>query len=121
MGKLQRQRGAQYERDIVSDLYMILGYKTRRNLVQYQESGEGDIILDRFVIECKRRRKIAVYEFMEQAEASCKDGQTPIVVMRADGEKSLALVRWEDMLKFLGNEIPPTQPEVHPSSVPDGD
>ena len=120
MGKLQRQRGAQYERDIVHDLYMILGYKTRRNLVQYQEAGEGDIILDRFVIECKRRRKIAVYEFMKQAEASCKDGQTPIVVMRADGEKSLALVRWEDMLKFLGNELPPAQTEVQPS-VKDGD
>jgi len=56
MGKLQRQRGAQYERDIVNDLYMILGYKTRRNLVQYQEAGEGDIILEQFVIECKRRR-----------------------------------------------------------------
>jgi hypothetical protein len=105
MGKLQRQRGAQYERDIVNDLFVILGYKTRRNLVQYQESGEGDIIL---------------YEFMEQAEASCKEGQTPIVVMRADGEKSLALVRWEDMLKFLGNELPPAQPEVHPSPK-DGD
>ncbi len=77
-------------------------------------------ILEQFVIECKRRRKIAVYEFMKQAEASCKEGQTPIVVMRADGEKSLALVRWEDMLKFLGNELPPAQPEVHPSPK-DGD
>lgn len=120
MGKLQRQRGAQYERDVVNDLYMILGYKTRRNLVQYQESGEGDIILDKFVIECKRRRKIAVYEFMKQAEAACKEGQIPLVVMRADGERSLALVRWEDMLKFLGNELPPAQPEVHPSAR-DGD
>ena len=115
MGKLQRQRGAQFERDIVNDLLMA-GYKTRRNLVQYQEAGEGDIILENFVIECKRRRKIAVYEFIKQAEASCKAGQTPIVVMRADGEKSLALVRWEDMLKFLGKELTPAQTEVHPSA-----
>lgn len=120
MGKLERQRGAQFEREIVSDLYMVLGVKTRRNLVQYQEAGEGDIICGKYVIECKRRRKIAVYEFMKQAENSCNPDQTPIVVMRADGERAIAVMKWHDLMKLLGNEITPAQTEVHPSDK-DGD
>jgi len=114
MGKLQRQRGANFEREIVADLAETLGVKTRRNLTQYQVSGEGDLIVGNYVIECKRRRKIAVYEFMEQAEQACSDEQTPIVLMRADGEKTLAMMRWADFMKLLGNELPPAQPEVLP-------
>ena len=120
MGKLQRQRGAGYEREIVSDLAETLGVKTRRNLTQYQVSGEGDLIVGNYVIECKRRRKIAVYEFMEQAEEACSEQQTPIVLMRADGKKTLAMMRWQDFMKLLGNELTPAQTEVHPSAK-DGD
>jgi len=114
MGKLQRQRGAGFEREIVNDLAETLGVKTRRNLTQYQASGEGDLIVGNYVIECKRRREIAVYKFMEQAEQACSDEQTPIVLMRADGEKTLAMMRWADFLKLLGNELTPAQPEVLP-------
>jgi hypothetical protein len=120
MGKLQRQRGASFEREIVSDLATTLGVVTRRNLTQYQVSNEGDLIVGDYVIECKRRRKIAVYEFMEQAEDACSGKQTPIVVMRADGKKTLAMMRWDDFMKLLGNELTPAQPEVHPSAK-DGD
>ena len=120
MGKLQRQRGAGFEREIVADLAETLGVKTRRNLTQYQVSGEGDLIVGNYVIECKRRRKIAVYEFMEQAEAACAEQQTPIVLMRADGKKTLAMMRWVDFMKLLGNELNPAQAEVHPSAK-DGD
>jgi Holliday junction resolvase len=116
MGKLQRQRGASFEREIVSDLADTLGVKTRRNLTQYQVSGEGDLIVGDYVIECKRRRKIAVYEFMEQAEQACSDSQTPIVVMRADGKKSLAMMKWDDFMRLLGNDLPPAQAEVQPSA-----
>jgi Holliday junction resolvase len=120
MGKLQRQRGAGFEREIVNDLAETLGVKTRRNLTQYQVSGEGDLIVGNYVIECKRRREIAVYKFMEQAEQACSKEQTPIVLMRADGEKTLAMMRWADFMKLLGNELTPAQPEVHPSAN-DGD
>ena len=121
MPKISRNRGATFEREIVSDLHLSLGIKTKRNLDQYQESGHGDIILGDYVIECKRRRKIATYEFMEQAENACKPWQTPLVVMRADGKKALAVLRWSDMLKLLGNEVqPPAQTEAQPSAK-DGD
>jgi len=53
---------------------------------------------------------------MEQAEAACAEQQTPIVLMRADGKKTLAMMRWTDFMKLLGNELTPAQTEVHPSA-----
>lgn len=113
MGKMQRTKGATFERDIVNDLKSVLGISIGRNLSQTRDSG-GDIVLDRFVIECKRRASIAVYEWMKQCEASCEPHQKPIVVCRADGEKSLAIMRWEDFMMLLGNEVIPSSPSESP-------
>ena len=104
MGKAQRTKGASYERDIVHDLSDYLGVDCSRNLDQTRDGG-ADIVLDKFVIECKRRASIAVYDWVDQAQAACKDGQKPIVVCRADRRESLAIMKWSDFLTLLGNEI----------------
>jgi len=104
MSKSQRIKGANYERDIVHDLADYLGVDCARNLEQTRDGG-ADIVLDRFVIECKRRAGIAVYDWVDQAQAACKEGQTPIVVCRADRRESLAIMKWSDFLTLLGNEI----------------
>jgi hypothetical protein len=104
MSKFQRNKGAGYERDIVRDLRDRLGVDASRNLAQTRDSG-GDIVLDRFVIECKRRAGIAVYAWMKQCEESCQPHQKPIVVCRADHEESLAIMKWSDFLTLLGNEV----------------
>ena len=116
MAKISRVRGATYEREVANEIFDALGVRIKRNLKQYQQKDEGDLILGDYLIECKRRRKIAVYEFMDQADASCEHGQTPIVIMRADGEKSLAVMHLPDLLKLLREEIPP-DPE---QDVPQG-
>ena len=113
MGKMQRNKGASFERDIVNDLKSVLGLDVGRNLSQTRDSG-GDIVLDSFVIECKRRASIAVYEWMKQCEASCEPHQKPIVVCRADGEKALAIMRWSDFMTLLGNELTSTSSKVSP-------
>ncbi len=107
MSKLNRQRGASYEREVANAIFDQLGIRIRRNLKQYQVSDEGDLILGKYLIECKRRRKIAVYDFMEQAEKACEIGQIPLVIMREDGNKSLAMLRLPDLLTLLGNERDP--------------
>jgi len=119
MSKLSRQRGAGYEREIAAEIFEVTGHKVRRNLNQYQVKDEGDLILGQYLIECKRRRRIAVYEWMEQAERSCKLDQTPVVVMRADGEKSLAVMRWPDLLKLINGEVLPPQSQVESGAMPD--
>ena len=109
MAKISRQRGATYEREVANEIFDMLGIRIKRNLKQYQQSEEGDLILGKYLIECKRRRKIAVHEFMEQADKACEPGQTPLVIMRADGKKSLAMMHLPDLLALLGNEIDPHQ------------
>lgn len=118
MSKLSRQRGASYEREVANEIFDLLGIRIRRNLKQYQVSEEGDLILGQYLIECKRRRKIAVHEFMEQADKACEPGQTPIVVMRGDGKRSLAVMHFNDLLKLLGNELDPHQSQ---DESPSGD
>lgn len=113
MSKLSRTRGATYEREVSAAIFEQLGVRIKRNLSQYQEAGQGDLILGKFVIECKRRRKLAVYEFMDQAITASQAGQVPVVVMRGDGKESLAMMRLPDLLALLGNEIP-QQSQVDP-------
>ena len=118
MSKLARNRGASYEREVAADVFDLLGVKIKRNLQQYQEAEHGDLELGTFLIECKRRRRIAVYEWMEQADKACKQGQTPVVVFRADGKKSMAVMHLPDLLKLIGNELTP--PDLERES-PSGD
>jgi hypothetical protein len=118
MGKYQRTRGATYEREVANDLKDTFGIDAKRNLTQTRDSG-GDILIDGFLIECKRRKAIAVYEWMEQADKSCKGSEKPIVVCRADGEKSLAIMKWEDFKTLLGNELSPHQSEGESAPVAD--
>ena len=58
MSKYQRTKGAGYEREIVTALRETLGVDARRNLSQTRDSG-ADILLGKFVIECKRRASIS--------------------------------------------------------------
>jgi N-dimethylarginine dimethylaminohydrolase len=109
MAKISRQRGATYEREVANEIFDMLGVRIKRNLKQYQQSEEGDLILGQYLIECKRRKKIAVHEFMDQAVKACDPGQTPVVIMRADGKKSLAVLHLPDLLKLLANEMDPHQ------------
>jgi hypothetical protein len=105
MSKLARDRGANYEREVATAVFDTLGIKIKRNLQQYQTAELGDLELGPFLIECKRRRKIAVYEWMEQADKACDVDHIPVVIFRGDGKKSMAMFHLEDALKLMGNEL----------------
>lgn len=106
MGKSQRTKGHAYEREIVHSIRDTLGVDVSRNLTQTRDAG-ADILLDKYVIECKRRASISVYDWVRQAEAACALGQKPIVICRADGKESLVIMTLTDFLPLLGNEIVP--------------
>ena len=108
MGSKSRTKGAGFEREISLEIFQALGLRTKRNLAQYQQSEEGDLDLPPFLIECKRRKSIAIYDWMEQAiKAAASKGRTPTLVMRADGKEALVTFRLKDALKLMGNEISP--------------
>ena len=53
-----------------------------------------------YSIECKMRAKIAVYEWMEQAQKNC-GANTPLVVLRANYKKPMVLIDLDDFLRLL--------------------
>ena len=100
MGKAQRTKGHQFERDIVN-LLKEKGYPAARNLTQTRDSG-GDINLPRWLIECKRYAKIGrVYEWLEQAITAASGSQKPVVVARADNEEAIVIMRFTDFMEVM--------------------
>lgn len=105
MGKSQRTKGAAGEREVCHLIRDTLGVDAKRNLSQTREGG-CDIAVGKYHIEVKRRAKIGgIYDWMEQAEASCLYTEKPVVFCRADGEKWLVVMTAEEALRLLGNEL----------------
>ena len=90
MGKMQRNKGAEFERAIVMTL-KARGYDAKRNLDQTRDGG-GDINLPAYLIECKRRAKISVYVWLEQADKAAQEHHIPVVVARADHKDAIAIL-----------------------------
>jgi len=61
MGKRQRERGAETEREVCEKIAAGTGWVDKRELGQARDGG-CDIRLGQFVLEVKRRKSIAVYE-----------------------------------------------------------
>lgn len=104
MSKSQRRKGADYELEIANALHDYLGIVVRRNIGQSRDGGD-DITLPPYRLELKRRAKISTYEFMEQCERACRTGDVPVVMMRADGEETLVVMRLNDWIKIAREEI----------------
>lgn len=104
MAKISRDRGVSYERE-VANIFKARGYDAYRTAQHMGKTGKApDVVAPGLHIECKRRRAVAVYEWYEQAEADAQaegQGNIPVVFLRADGKKSLALVEAEsDFMRF---------------------
>lgn len=101
---LSRRKGSTGEREVCHLLRDTLGIDARRNLTQVREGG-ADIIVGPYNIEVKRRKSIATYQWIEQAERSCAEGQKPVVAFRADGKKWMAVIPFEEWMRLAGGEL----------------
>ena len=54
-----------------------------------------------YSVECKSRKKIAVYSDYDQAQNNCPDGAEPLVIMKANRRKPLAVVDADYFFKLL--------------------
>ncbi len=104
MSRSQRDKGATFEREVAGILSEHLGRVVKRNLAQARDSGD-DITLGKFRIECKRRRSISVYPWIDQALESCSSGEVPMVIARGDGYSPVVVMLLEDFLPMLSGEI----------------
>ena len=93
-------------RNADTKLFDELGFEAKRNLDQTREGG-CDIKAGPFNLECKRRARIGlIYDWMEQAAASCADTkQKPAVICRGDGKKSLVIMTLEDWMPLVRDVI----------------
>lgn len=106
MGKLQRERGAAFEREIAKVLTQantdagVTGEPVKRILGQARDAGH-DLAFPPFAVEAKRRRGLAVMEWLKQCRDSVgrKWGEIPLVIARADGEPAVAVLYLTDFLK----------------------
>lgn len=105
MSKSQRTKGAVFEREVVNTIKAVLGEQVKRNLDQWRDGGH-DIALGPFMIECKRRASIAVYDWLDQCTDACKGQKTPVVVARGDRREAIVILRLTDFLALVkqGNE-----------------
>ena len=100
MGAHSRRKGAGHEREIVNILKEA-GFETKRNLDQTRDGG-GDIPFGDFLIECKRRKSIAIYEWLDQCIAACMGKKKPLLVIRSDNRENLAVLKLTDFLELMG-------------------
>lgn len=121
MSAMQRRKGAEHERSVVKILREA-GHDCARNLDQARDGG-GDIPFGEWLIECKRRKSIAIYPWWNQVKQAvmldkniqpvplppCKK---PALVIRADKRENLVVIRLEDFMELVnraGTEASPRE------------
>lgn len=102
----RRQKGAQFERDIASELKSLFP-GAKRGIGQARSSSEvADVDgIEHFWVECKRRSTpVEIKKAMEQAiKAKGSLDRMPLVVSKEDNEKALATLLWSDFLVILSD------------------
>jgi hypothetical protein len=106
MGKRQRERGAETEREVCEKIAAGTGWVVKRELGQARDGG-CDIRLGQFVLEVKRRKSIAVYDWIDQAKAACAPPyEIPVVICRGDKREFLVIQSLDDWMKMAKHELP---------------
>lgn len=105
MSAYQRRKGAAGEREFVNDVLKPAGYHDAARQLGQARDGGGDVIVDGVLYEVKRRAKLAVREFMDQAVAASNahpGHPRAVVAMREDGRTDwLVMLRADDYLQLL--------------------
>jgi hypothetical protein len=91
MGKMQRNKGAAFERAVANDLGI------KRKIGQSRDGG-NDLDLPPYTIECKRYAKFQIKRaWMQQALDACTDDRpVPVLVVRGDHDEAFVVMRFTD-------------------------
>ena len=111
MGKMQRVKGATYEREVAKFFSGALDMEFKRVLGQERDGG-GDVTAEGsdFLIECKRYKSMmTLYSWMRQAVISSYGSlvpKIPVLAIRTDNEESLLVIRMKDAVNFAKEMLP---------------
>jgi Holliday junction resolvase len=104
MGRSERRKGAEAERELAQILSDELGFVVKRKLGQARDSGD-DIQVGKFRIEAKRRETLALPAWCRQIEEHCQPGEVPIVAYRKNGQPWRIVLKLEDFLPLMRGEL----------------
>jgi hypothetical protein len=85
MSASERRKGAAGENELAKILTEQLGWAVKRNIGQARDGGD-DITTGQFRWEVKRRKGIAVHEWVEQAVRASGPGDIPVVQIDRGGQ-----------------------------------
>lgn len=104
MGKMQRNKGANFEREIANE-FKAAGITARRGGASQSFSAnlDPDVVLEDLPglwIECKRGEKTYPLKALKQAKMACSNN-TPVSICRDDQEKSIVTMELGFFLDLL--------------------
>ena len=116
IGKNNRLRGQQGEREIAALLTDALGTPIKRLLGQARDGG-ADIFTAPYRWEIKRRKAGNIaYQWLDEAYASLLPGERPLVAFRSDGKKWLVVMPIEEAIRLIREEIYDEQVSIDENS-----
>lgn len=103
MGKSERDKGKLGEREAAKLFSELFGVEMRRSQQFCGRSEESDDIIGcpGVSVEVKRRNKVNLSSAIEQAVIDAADGNTAIVLHRADRKPWLVSLRLEDLPELV--------------------
>lgn len=108
MAKISKDRGKRFEQEVVR-LFKDWGHRAFRTAQYMGKTGQApDVKVKGLHVECKRRRQATVYQWYEQAVADSLaggKGDIPVVIFRADGKPPMAMMHFEDFMKFYNEWV----------------
>jgi hypothetical protein len=94
MGKLSRDKGARFEREVAASLGT-----ERAGTKGKPDADDADVILRTYYVQCKRRARLAIGAWWrDTADGAERAGKRPLLVVREDRGEALAIVRLSDLL-----------------------
>lgn len=112
-GRISRQRGVAWEREVAKRLSEATGLEFRRNVTENQLGNRGDIVVPDTIplaIQCKAGARPPVFQALEEANEVAGAGVYPVAVLkRMNGRgrpcDEIVVMRFDDFLEILESLI----------------
>lgn len=94
--KRNREKGAEFEREMCTQIRAVVGVDVERCLTQSRSGGSDteEALMGIYTVEMKRRSSLAVTPWIAQATKAAREAHhEPLILMRADRQDALAVVR----------------------------
>ena len=103
MGKMQRLKGASFEREIV-EAFRASGIVAKRGLGQARGGGAEvpDVVTGLLHVECKVGRAPDPWAALDQAERDARPGVWPVAVCKRDRRRTIVSFDLADFLELWG-------------------